>query len=171
MTVIEHSTASPLLVVAALMFAVAVVLLFFPRYPAALAAYAGLWLVRASRYVQLTDGQMVFWGVAVAICVGLAFMLPQAVVRARAGVSFLAIGALAGTVVGMLLPFEAGSIVGSVVGTFFGAVAFARTPVGAEISFPSSKFLNYLCAKGLPMIVTCSIIALAMVRLIHNYLM
>ena len=42
-----------------------------------------------------------------------------------------------------------------------GGYVYARTPAGKPLGFPSAQFFQYLCAKGLPAVVTVSIIGIA----------
>ena len=42
-----------------------------------------------------------------------------------------------------------------------GQIAFSRTPGGKWLRFPKSNFIQYLCAKGLAIVVAVAMIGLA----------
>lgn len=108
-------------------------------------------------------GTLLFWGIAAAIATGIGFLLPPAVSEARNGVAYMTAGALAGTFAGMAMSAQAPMIIGAILGVIFGIVAFSRTPAGKSLGFPSSRFMNYACAKGFPIVITaceCGLTAL-----------
>ncbi|MDE6396676.1 MAG: hypothetical protein K2K84_05345, partial [Muribaculaceae bacterium] len=61
---------------------------------------------------------------------------------------------------------KASLIGGACLGAFLGALAFSRTAAGRPMHFPSSKFFNYLGAKGIPPVVTLSMVGLTLAALI-----
>lgn len=131
------------------------------RWSAAV-AFAGMCLIAWGNPGVVRAVMLIFWGVAAAIVVAINYMLPAAVATGRMGIGYIAGGALLGTLTGYLL--GPGAIVlCDVVGTFLGALAFSRTPAGRHLDFPSSKFIQYLCAKGLPAAVTLAIIAFSVI--------
>lgn len=134
----------------------AVVLTFRSSRFAVLAAYAGMVGIALSLSLEATTS-LIFWGVATLIVLGLEYLLPKNVVSSRRGVGYIAGAALAGAFVGLAISHE-WMVVGSAVGAILGGIAYSRTPVGTIMEFPSSKFLNYLCAKGLPAVITMCII-------------
>lgn len=115
----------------------------------------------------ITTAQWIFWGVACVIAFAICRMLPRPVSASRAGVPYIAGGATAGALVGMLMG-SAGLIVGSALGAFLGALAYSRTPSGAIMDFPSKKFVNYLCAKGLPAVVVSCVFAMALIIIFYQ---
>ena len=123
---------------------------------AVIAAYAGMVGIALFLRLEATNS-LIFWGVAAAIVMVLEYLLPKNVVESRRGVGYMAGAALAGAFVGMAISHE-WMVVGAVVGTILGGIAYSRTPAGMVMEFPSSKFLNYLCAKGLPAVITMCII-------------
>lgn len=141
-----------------------VVATFFSRGWSALVGYAGLLVIYLWGDAGVSSAQAWFWGVAALIAWGICMMLPSMIARSRAGVGYITGAALAGAFVGMLIS-HAGMIVGAVVGAFCGALAYSRTPGGKAIEFPSSKFLHYLCAKGLPAVVAICIMCVAIAEL------
>lgn len=103
----------------------------------------------------------IFWGAATAIVVALYFMLPRSVAASRRGLPYISGASLAGAAIGMAIGGHAAIIIGAVAGALLGGVAYGRTPAGKTLDFPSSKFFNYLCAKGLPVAIAVSMSALA----------
>lgn len=132
------------------------VLTFISNRYAVAAAYAGMLGIGLILPTVPTTA-LIFWGIATVIVVALGFMLPKTVVNSRRGVGYIAGAALAGAFVGMVMSHE-WMIIGAVVGALLGGIAYSRTPAGKVMEFPSSKFFNYLCAKGLPAIITVCIV-------------
>lgn len=136
---------------------VAIVGSFMPRRATSLVAYCAMIFATMSGAASFGVYTYIFWGIAVLITIGINYMLPREVACSRAGLPFIAGGSLTGTAVGMATATSAGIISGAALGAFFGALAFANTPGGRAMTFPSAKFFNYLAAKGLPVIVTLSL--------------
>lgn len=100
---------------------------------------------------------IIFWAVATAIATTINFMLPDAVVDSRRGQGFISGGALCGMFIGMIIN-NATLIVGAIIGAFIGSLVFSHTPSGRSILSPTSKFVNYVCAKAMPTIISaCTI--------------
>lgn len=144
------------------------VIAYIPRGWGALVAYCGLFCLSFVPGLTVKTEALLFWGVAALITLGICSLLPDWVSRSRKGVGYIVTAAIAGTLVGMLIS-SAGLIIGAVTGAFCGALAFSRTPEGKTLKFPSSEFLNYLCAKGLPAVVTACIAGLILSTLYHFY--
>ena len=155
-------------VIGVLLLAAGVVLAFIPKAWAAPVAWVGLFLLWYADCVTSPWSTMLFWGVAAAIAWGINVLLPKPIANSSMGVGYITGAALAGTLVGMLLS-NAGMIIGSVLGAFCGAMAFSRTPAGEPMHFPSRQFVNYLCAKGLPAVVTTCIAGEAFILLHYFY--
>ncbi|MBQ4291326.1 MAG: DUF456 domain-containing protein [Muribaculaceae bacterium] len=143
------------------MLAASLGLLFRPVVPPPFVAYAGLWLVNLSHKVWIDPNQLIFWGIAVVLLMLINFAKPDRAASATAA-AYPSAGAIAGALLGIVVsPDNAGLIIGSALGALLGAVAFSRTPRGAAaVKFPTSKFFAYLCAVGLPAVVTACIAAL-----------
>lgn len=146
-----------------LILASIVLILFSNRY-AVLIAYAGLW-VSAAAVGFMPYKSLIFWGVATLIVIALAFTLPQRVSSSRRGLGYIAGAAIAGGMVGLIISHP-WMVIGAIVGAVLGGIAYSKTPAGKALEFPSSKFLNYLCAKGLPAVVTMCIAGTALMWLI-----
>ena len=127
------------MVVSILLLIAGVVLSFFPKRYAVAPAYAGLLGIGLTA-VHASASTLVFWGVATAIVLAIGYMLPRAVATSRKGVGYIT-------------------------GAVLGGIAYSKTPAGRPMEFPSSKFLNYLCAKGLPAVVTVAIVGTAILWL------
>lgn len=129
-------------------------------------SFLGLCATGLLRYVDYPFSTYLFWGTAVAIVVVLWFMLPRAVATSRRGLPYMAGASLAGAAIGMAIGGHAAIILGAVVGALMGGVAYGRTPAGRVLEFPSPRFFNYLCAKGLPAAIAMSMAALSATILI-----
>lgn len=149
--------------VSMLLLAGGVILMFLSKRFAALAAYCGLlgiWLTNN----HFSSTSLIFWGIVTGIVLVIEYLLPKHVATSTRGVGYMAGAALAGTFVGLAISHE-WMIVGAVAGVLLGGIAYSRTPAGSVMEFPSSKFLNYLCAKGLPAVVTTCIVGTAILWL------
>lgn len=159
-------TSTPWLVFGLIIMAISVVMMFFPRVESCIIGYIGLWAARLSGYTPFTDGTMIFWGAAVVIVMINRYLLPAHIRTSRRGLGYIAGGALAGMMVGLTMYRAATVIGGAVTGAVLAAIAYARTSRGAILGFPSSKFFNYLGAKGIPAVITASMAGLVIAGLI-----
>lgn len=148
-----------MLIISVLLTGVSAVLSYMSRWVAVLLSFAALFFGKLSG-LDLDISSMIFWGVAALIVVAIYFLLPRQVSRSRVGLPFFCTGALVGALVGLLLNTMAGVIIASAVGVLMGAVAFSRMKAGRVLGFPSKKFFNYLCAKGLPLVVIFSMLGI-----------
>ncbi len=130
----------------------AIVLTFRSNRFAVIAAYTSMVGIALFLRLEATNS-LIFWGISTGIVICLEYMLPKKITSSRRGVGYIAGAALAGTFVGLAMSHE-WMIIGAVAGATLGGIAYSRTPAGRIMEFPSSKFLNYLCAKGLPAVVT-----------------
>lgn len=142
-------------------------------------AYAGNWwtLVTSllalilgilSGCVDLDTSSLIFWGVATAICIAITFLLPPHIRYARLGLTYFCTGALTGSVVGLVLNTQAGVIAASMTGVLLAGIAFSRVRAGKVLEFPSKQFFNYLCAKGLPLVVVFSMLGILCLHFINS---
>lgn len=150
-----------LLVLGALCLVGAMVCLFWSRVAAALPAYAGLVLLHVSTYIYLPVKTFVFWGVATLLVVGIQRLLPPGEPNGgKAGKVYVGISALAGCLLGMVVGARA-MVLGVVLGSFVGQMAYSRTPEGGWLKFPTSTFIQYFCARSLPVVVAVSMLGIA----------
>ncbi|NBH91588.1 hypothetical protein [Duncaniella muris] len=131
-----------------------------------IAVYAGL-CVAAVKASLPTVSTLIFWGIATVIVVVLSFMLPKSISGSRRGLGYIAGAALAGAMTGLVIS-HAWMIIGGVAGAILGGIAYSKTPAGKALGFPSSKFLNYLCAKGLPAVIAVCMAGTALLWLIFK---
>ncbi len=145
----------------------AVVAMFLPRLPAVIAGYAALVCAHLAGSVYVDGGLLIFWGVATAIVLGLRLLQPKALVFTRKGQHYVALATVVGVVLGyMLCPVAASIIAGGAVCAVLGAFAYVLTPIGRGISPASPEFVDFLCAKGLPCVVTASMATISVASLI-----
>lgn len=159
-----------IMVFAGLVLAAVVGLAFFlawkSRPEGVVAVYVAL-LICARAHVS--TGQLVFWGVASAITVALMLMLPKQVSKSSAGMAYVTAGGFVGMVVGLSVGTMAALIMGSALGCLSGAFAMGRLDSGRALGFPSRRFFNYVCAKGLPVVVLFSMLGIILSPLFsHN---
>lgn len=155
-----------ILSVSLLLSLAAVVFTFLSKVWSTLPALVSLLIVHFLADTSLSDYEFYFWTAAALISLGICFMLPKAVSQSRVAMGYIVGAALTGGMVGMIVS-HAGLIIGAMAGAFCGAMAYSRTPSGAILQFPSSKFLHYLCAKGLPAVVNICIFGCLLVTLLH----
>jgi uncharacterized protein YqgC (DUF456 family) len=161
-----HIIIIPLLMVGSMLLAAATIAIFVPRSATALIAMVAMLVCNASHAASFETKTFIFWAIAAVIAIAIDFMLPKQVAKSRVGVPFISGGAVVGMTLGMLLNTMAGIITGAAVGALLGAIAFANTPAGHPMQFPSSKFFNYFAAKGLHAIVTMSIVGAILIQII-----
>lgn len=147
-----------LLILGVVCMLAALVLVIKPWFVAAVPAYAGLWLLHLSVYTMFPKWIFVFYGIATAMVVGLKCLSPKGEPDGRStGNLYLGLGALMGCMLGMLVEARY-MLLGTILGTAMGQLAFARTPHGKWLMLSKSNFIQYLCAKGLPVIVAVAMI-------------
>lgn len=135
---------------------------FVPRFPAVVPAYAAMVLLHFAGMPYFESKILLFWAVATVIVLGLTMLQPRALTAARQGHAYVAGGCLAGVLLGYIVsPVASAIIIGGAAGAFLGTLAFMRTPKGPHFSVGSAEFVQYLCAKGLPVVVAMSMAALA----------
>ena len=144
------------------------VLAFRPVVPSVLFCYAAMWILDAGNNIVVSSNSLLFWGIATLMVLLINMAQPSAY-RSTSGLAYVVVGALVGAIVGLLIS-HAGIIIGAAVGASMGLVAYCRTPQGRVIPFPSREFVGILAAIGLPLIVTMSIFATVLEKLLTNYI-
>lgn len=152
----------------ALFSLVSLILMFVQWRWTAVVAFVGLLLTVLGSSGFAGAMLPLFWGFAALVVVGLNFMLPREVVASRLGVGYIVLGGLTGLVLGYLISVNV-MVIGAVVGIVLGGLAFSMTPSGRHLDFPSARFLQYLCAKGLPSAVVLSMAGYVAIILIEEY--
>lgn len=128
-----------------------------PIIPGVLVSYLGLWMFKWSHFFYIPQSTLTFWGIATLIILGIDFLSQKDKSASLTGPVYIGIGSLAGMVLGMLFDYSM-IIVGSFIGSVLGEFAFSKTPMGKNLTFPSSVFIHYFCAKGLRIIIATSIL-------------
>ena len=145
--------------VACLVAATALVL--YPRWPAAVPAYAGMVFLHLSYYIDVPMRTFLFWGIAAAMVAGLHFISPKGEIDGnRASNLYVGLSAMAGSLLGMLVHVNV-MVLGVILGAFIGQMAYRRTPNGRWLGESPKTFLRYYCAKCLPVVVAVAIIAIS----------
>ena len=116
-----------------------------PYVPSVLASYGGLWLLQWGGLMEVPTVTLSYWGVMVVIVVTINSMQQPALTKATQGLPQMLITSVAG------------------------GVFFARTPKGAALRFPSKRFLQYVCAKGFPTVISVSLTGIAIMVAVAAY--
>jgi len=156
---------TPLIVLGILLMSAAVVLAYRPTVQAAVPAYAALWLMRQGGLVALSQGAMLYWGIATILVILLDAMQPRMRGDNR-GQAYICTGILAGLTLGLLSGSQAGSIIGACAGAILGAMAYRRTPAGQAIT---GGYIGHCLAKGFPALVALCQLAPVLQSLLTTY--
>lgn len=143
------------LIAGALLMSAALVLAFRSSTPAVVAAYAGVWAMRASGYAPVSSQLLLFWAIAVllVISIGMARDSRRAIpARAR---GFMVGGALAGMAAGLAF-HQAGVILCSAAGVVLGALAFS----GVSHMRDFRMLMRWIVAVGLPAVVAMTLVGI-----------
>lgn len=151
----------PWLVIGLVFMAVSLYLLIRPYFPAAVTAYASMWFMKWAHAIHPTDWLITSWGIAVAIVLITDMLQPRQLSRCTNGMTYIGVGAIVGMMVGMTGFSYLWMVGGAAIGVIAGGYVYSRTPAGRPLGFPSARFFQYLCAKGLPAVVTVSVIGIA----------
>lgn len=160
------TASTTLFVIGALLLDWATVAVFFPKMLAVIPAFVGMTVLWLGDCIVLPSSNIIFWGVATVLVVINHFLLPRGLRSSRAGLGYFAGGTLAGLAVGLTVYSKASLIGGACLGAFLGALAFSQTAAGRPMNFPSSKFFNYLGAKGIPLVVALSMVGISLAAII-----
>ncbi len=159
-----------LIILASLLALWSVVAAFLSWRWAAATSYLALWPLYYLPEFSIPESKLVFWGISTLMALGINYMLPFNVAASRTGMAYIAGGALCGTMTGLALSSMAAVICGAAVGCFCGAMAYSRTPRGRGMDFPSRRFFNYVVAKGLPLVVVLSTVAIVAMALYQYFI-
>lgn len=155
-------------IICIILLVLAAVLTFVSAAYGTAVAFLGLCVAGLLPGVEFGAGVYMFWGVAMIIVIALYFILPRSVSASRVGIPYIVTATLAGMLVGLAIS-HAAMIIGAVVAAVLGGVTYARTPSGGVLGFPSAKFWNYLCAKGLPAVIAFCTIGTAIPVLVDYF--
>ena len=156
-----------LVVLGAILLVLALVMVFKPWYVAALPAYVGICCLHWSTLATFPTWVFIFYGAATLMVMGIRYLSPKGEPDGKTtGNLYLGLGALMGCLLGMMLEARF-MVLGTIIGTAMGQLAFSRTPGGKWLRFPKSNFIQYLCAKGLGIVVSVAMIGLAVEGVIY----
>ncbi len=155
-----------LLVAGIICLVIAVALVLWPRWVAAVPAFVGLVLMHYSYTIDVKTMTFIFWGIATLITVGLFYLSPKGEPDGhRSSNLYVGFTAMAGGMLGILLAPRV-MVLGVVLGAAMGQLAYSRTPAGKWMLTPSSQFWRYFAAKCLPAIVAISIVCIAVMGVV-----
>lgn len=154
------------LILGIVLLAGALYLCYRPLIPAAIIGYGAMWVLSYGNHITLSKDALMFWGAATMIILVINSSQAQDADNAK-GAGYIASGALVGCIVGMLTT-HAGIILGAAIGAILGFVVYCRTPQGLTNKFTVKELIGQLAAKGLPTIVTLSIIGTVVDNLLIN---
>lgn len=157
-----------LLIAGIICLAAALILVLWPRWVAAVPAYAGLVLLHWSYYIDAKTPTIIFWGIATLITVGLFYLTPSGEPDGNRSSNFyVGLTSMAGGLLGILLAPRV-MVLGVIVGAAIGQLAYSRTPAGKWMLNPSTMFARYFAAKCLPAIIAISIVCIAIMGIVIN---
>lgn len=160
-------TFTALSIISLILSLAAVVALFVPRLPAVVAAFAALVCAHFGGAIYVDGKILLFWGVATAIVLGLRMLQPKAATLAKGGQAYVAVATIAGALLGFAASATAAAIIiGSAIGAFLGALAYMRTPASPQLPVASRQFVEFISAKGLPAVVSASMVAITIASLL-----
>ena len=155
-----------LFVIGLICLAIALAFVLWPKWNAAVPAFAGLLLLHLSYHIAVRPRTFVFWGIATLLTVGLFYLSPKGEPDGhRSSNLYIGFTAMAGGLLGILLAPRA-MVLGVVLGAAMGQLAYSRTPAGKWMLEPSSQFWRYFAAKSLPAIVAVSIVCIAIMGMV-----
>lgn len=136
--------------------------------PSAILAYLGMALLHWSKFINLTDNALIFWGIAAAITWGIAILSAKEGARPDIqGNLYLSIGGFAGLLVGMSIDASV-MIFSAIIGTLLGEFFYSCTPKGRWVKFSISIFIHYFCSVGLKIIVSTAIAGIVTEGFLRN---
>lgn len=145
--------------IACLVLAVAMVL--YPKFVAAIPAYAGLVLLHYSYYIAVPTKTFIEWGVMTAMVAALAYISPKGEPDGkRSSNLYVGLGAMAGALVGIVTDPRF-MVLGVALGAAAGQFMYSRTPDGSWLDIKSKAYWQYFCAKCFATIVAVAIIGIA----------
>ena len=155
-----------LLIAGVICLIAALALVLWPKWVAAVPAFAGLVLMHWSYYIDVKTMTFVFWGIATLITIGLFYLSPSGEPDGnRSSNLYVGLTAMAGGMLGILLAPRI-MVLGVILGAAMGQLAYSRTPAGKWMLNPSTMFARYFAAKCLPAIVAVSIVCIAVMGVV-----
>ncbi len=159
-------TQTILLIAGAVCLVAALVLVLWPRWVAAVPAFAGLVLLHLSYTIAVPTITFVFWGIATLITTGLYYLSPSGEPDGNSSSNlYVGFTAMAGGMLGIMLAPRV-MVLGVILGAMMGQLAYSRTPAGKWMLSPSMLFWRYFAAKCLPAIVAVAIVCIAVMGIV-----
>ena len=159
-------TQTILLIAGAVCLVAALVLVLWPRWVAAVPAFAGLVLLHLSYTIAVPSITFVFWGIATLITTGLYYLSPSGEPDGNSSSNlYVGFTAMAGGMLGIMLAPRV-MVLGVILGAMMGQLAYSRTPAGKWMLSPSMLFWRYFAAKCLPAIVAVAIVCIAVMGIV-----
>lgn len=155
-----------LLVAGIICLVAAVALVLYPKWVAAVPAFAGMALLHWSYAIAVKPMTFAFWGIATLVVLALYYLSPSGEPDGnRSSNLYIGFTAIAGGLLGVLVAPRL-MVLGIILGAAMGQLAYSRTPAGRWMLNPSSMFWRYFAAKGLPAIVAVSIVCIAIMGIL-----
>ncbi len=159
-------TQTILLIAGAVCLVAALALVLWPRWVAAVPAFAGLVLLHLSYTIAVPTITFVFWGIATLITTGLYYLSPSGEPDGNSSSNlYVGFTAMAGGMLGIMLAPRV-MVLGVILGAMMGQLAYSRTPAGKWMLSPSMLFWRYFAAKCLPAIVAVAIVCIAVMGIV-----
>lgn len=159
-------TQTILLIAGAVCLVAALALVLWPRWVAAVPAFAGLVLLHLSYTIAVPTITFVFWGIATLITTGLYYLSPSGEPDGNNSSNlYVGFTAMAGGMLGIMLAPRV-MVLGVILGAMMGQLAYSRTPAGKWMLSPSMLFWRYFAAKCLPAIVAVAIVCIAVMGIV-----
>ena len=156
-----------LFVVGIIAMVLALVLLFWPRFSAVLPAYVGMLCLHLSTFIYLRNFALIFWAVATVIVLMIKHLSPPGEPDGnKASNLYVGLSTVAGAMLGIVINPSL-IVLGAIIGSLIGVMAYSRTPRGKWINPPSSAFFQDVGTKCLPAVVTVSIIGITVEGFIY----
>lgn len=166
-TTTDEMNISALVILTLVLCVLALASCFVRRVSASLIAYGAMVCAHCVHAAAIGTYELVFWGIATAIILGLRWLRDGDHWR-RAALAYTAGGAAVGAFLGAVVaPTQSAIIAGSALGSFLGALAYMRTPSSPHVPVGSRVFVEYLAAKSLPAIIACSMVAITTVAVVR----
>lgn len=155
-----------LLIAGVICLLVALALVLWPRWVAAVPAFAGMVLMHFSYAISAPTITLIFWGIATLITLGLYYLSPRGEPDGHKSSNlYIGFTSLAGGMLGILLAPRI-LVLGVVLGAALGQLAYSRTPSGKWMMSQSDAFWRYFAAKCLPAIVAISIVCISIMGIL-----
>jgi len=168
-----------LLILAGLLYALAAFLLFKREQLGPVASFLALGSVYLSGALPLSVNMLITWLCITLVITGVSAMQPPAVMAQRRGMGYMCVGALTGLALGLsgyTFTLRLGAVyaimaLAVAAGVSAGYCLFTRTPQGAQLRAPRSRFFSYLLAKGFPVVIAAMMLGVTLILWLFKVLL